>query len=749
MDFLNDIRKETLIICNKECKNKIIQRNKLLPIKIMDMEEFMRMYLFSYDDKAIIYIMNKYNIKYEVALIYIKNLYYINKDNYGIKKLDFLCQIKKELLDNGLLKENSLFREYVKNIDIVIYGMRLDKFYINLFKELNYKVIDREYQNYQHLIYSFETMEDEVYYVAHQICLLIDKGIDINKIKLCNVDKEYYNTIERIFSLMGLKVNISYKTLLSSYPMVNRFIDLYKKTDLTEALNSIDNDDPNYDRIIDIINDYIKYDNKELIIYKLEHCYITNNKYSNGIEIIDYMNYISNDDEYIFMLSFNDTVIPNSYKDINYITDNICNYLELDSTRVKNEYLREDIIKAIKDIKNLVITYKNRDLKKNYYPSTLCSYFKVISGNINEKISYSETYNKLRLGIYIDNYMKYGYKDNLLDILYNNYSIEYNSFSNKFTGINRVCDKLRLSYSKMQIYNKCAFRYYLSDILKLDIFDENFSTVIGSLVHFVMEKCLSNNEMDVEKYVKIFLGERTFTNKERFFLDKYIEAIHELINQVMLEKEYSLFNQAMYEKKIDIDFGNNVSFVGIIDKVLYYVDNDITYVSLIDYKTGNDPISLKYLQYGLNIQLPIYLYLSTKMDFKKVFYTGFYLQKFNITDKDYRLVGYSNSDKSILAYGDKGYDNSKIIKGMKTLKDGTFSRYTKVLSNDDINKIIEITERKILEVIDNIKKNQFSINPKVSEGKNIGCEFCKFKDICFVTSQDKVEIKKEEFGGEE
>jgi len=123
------------------------------------------------------------------------------------------------------------------------------------------------------------------------------------------------------------------------------------------------------------------------------------------------------------------------------------------------------------------------------------------------------------------------------------------------------------------------------------------------------------------------------------------------------------------------------------------------------------------------------------------------LQKLNINDKDYRLVGYSNSDKDILSIIDKNYDNSKIIKGMRTLKDGSFSSYTKVLNNEDIDKIKDISEEKIKEVIDNIKNNNFVINPKVVDGKNIGCDFCKFRDICFVKKRDKVEIVLEDFGG--
>ena len=301
----------------------------------------------------------------------------------------------------------------------------------------------------------------------------------------------------------------------------------------------------------------------------------------------------------------------------------------------------------------------------------------------------------------------------------------------------------------MQNYNKCAFKYYLTDILKLDIYEENFSTVIGSMVHFVLEQCLSNNETDIDKYVTIFIGDKTFTKKENFFLEKYKECIRELLNEIKLEKEYTIFKDAMYEKKIEIDYGNNISFIGIIDKVLYYQDDDTTYVALIDYKTGADQITLKYLKYGLNIQLPIYLYLSSKLNLKNIVYSGFYLQKFNITEKDYRLIGYSNSDKAVLERFDREYYNSKIIKGMKTKNDGSFYKSAKVLSNDEIKEITDITENQIKNVIENIQNNNFDINPKISEGKNISCTYCKFKDICFVTKLDEVTIEPKEYGGEE
>ena len=536
---------------------------------------------------------------------------------------------------------------------------------------------------------------------------------------------------------------------LASFSYVKNFIRLYNENDLNYAIENIDKNNKLYENIIDVINKYIKYNNKDLIVYKLEHTNVSSYKYDNGIEIIDFLEYDCSDLDYVFMLGFNDGIIPNSYKDIDYITDNIKNFVNLDTTKDKNKYLREDILKSIYNIKNLIITYKLKDTKRTFYPSSMCMYFNVVSGNVDTDSSYSEVYNKIKLTRSIDNYIKYGYKDKQFDVLYNNFNVNYNTFNNEYSLINRVMDKLTLSYSKMQIYNKCAFRYYLSDVLRLDIFEENFSTVIGSMVHYVMEKCLSNDDMDTDRYVLEFLGDRKLSNKEKFFLEKYKVCIKELLEQVILEREYGSYDKAMYEEKIDVNYGDNIKFTGIIDKILYKEDGDNTYVTLIDYKTGNDDISLKYLNYGLNIQLPLYLYLSNYLNLRNVLYSGFYLQKFNIIDKDYRLIGYSNSDRNILSVLDNNYDNSKIIKGMKTLKDGNFSSYTKILSNEDINKIKDITKEKIEEVINNIKNNKFDINSKISGDKNIGCEYCKFRDICFVKKKDKVEIIPEEFGGED
>ena len=195
--------------------------------------------------------------------------------------------------------------------------------------------------------------------------------------------------------------------------------------------------------------------------------------------------------------------------------------------------------------------------------------------------------------------------------------------------------------------------------------------------------------------------------------------------------------------------------MGKIDKVLYKEEDDITYLVVIDYKTGSTNINLK--EYGIwsqdyNYQY-IYIYL-VRWNLKNVKVVGFYLQKlFNTTldnSKDYdsarennlRLEGYSIDEENILSKFDTTYNDSKLIKGMKTTSKG-FSTYSKVLSEEEIDDMLDNTDKLIDKAIDNILEADFEINPKVINGENVSCSFCEYRDICYLREKDKVYINKD------
>ena len=274
-------------------------------------------------------------------------------------------------------------------------------------------------------------MDEEVDYIAYKICELIDSGIDINNIKLTNVNSDYYNTIDRIFKMYNLPINIINSSIYGT-DICNFFIDNYNG-DISITINKLKEkyNSELVDIIIDICNKYAHYNDynkvQDIIINDLKNTLIPNKKLKNKIDIIDYKNDYFND-EYVFMLSFNQENIPVIYKDEDYISDILKDNLLLDNTVDKNKQELELTIKKIKIIKNLIITYKLKTPFNTYFKSNLINIlgYNVEHVNTNKLISFSNLNNKLKCGKMLDDLVKYGSINNDLDLYYNNYKIDYN-----------------------------------------------------------------------------------------------------------------------------------------------------------------------------------------------------------------------------------------------------------------------------------------------------------------------------------
>ena len=104
------------------------------------------------------------------------------------------------------------------------------------------------------------------------------------------------------------------------------------------------------------------------------------------------------------------------------------------------------------------------------------------------------------------------------------------------------------------------------------------------------------------------------------------------------------------------------------------------------------------------------------------------------------LNGYSNIDQDTLYEFDKTYKMSKYIKSMKVLNNGNFFKYSKVLTDEEIEVLINMVDDKIDNSITLINNGCFNISPKRTEKEMLGCKFCKYNDICFKESKDDVYI---------
>ena len=310
----------------------------------------------------------------------------------------------------------------------------------------------------------------------------------------------------------------------------------------------------------------------------------------------------------------------------------------------------------------------------------------------------------------------------------------------------------------MEMYNECAFHYYLSKVLKIDIYEENFKTIIGTIVHHILEIALKK-EINIDAEIMQFVKDKDYAlgAKEFFYLEKLSKELELIIKVIKEQEKKTKLNNYLFEEELYVykDYGNiAVTFKGLIDKVMYTIWNEKEVLAVVDYKTGGAKVDLTNLEFGLNLQLPIYLYLLKKSErFKEAIIGGFYIQKVlnkipDVSDKskeiqikeNLRLQGFSNSDEKILELLDEEYQNSTLIKNLKYKKDGSISTRAQVLSNEEMEELTYQVEEEIDKCVENILDGDFRINPKVMNKINISCTYCKFRDICYVSKKDEVMI---------
>ena len=750
---------QKLIICPNDTKLQLLgNNNELTNIKYMTKSEYLNKYYFSYDDRALYYLMDKYNLNVDVVKVCLNNLYVINEDKgYKDEKLKYLREIKIDLISNKLLTYSPTFKKYLDNFDVEVKGY----YDLDLFEEkaLNYKFTYKD-SNINVPVIEYQTLEEEVNGICIKIIDLINNGVDINKIYLTNISEEYLYTIKKLFNYYKIPINLNLKNSIYSSKIVNNY--------LLEGILNIEDTSITNRKLISVINSLTDLDKstdtyKKILIDKLKNTYYPPIKYNNAVEIKDLFTNEFFDDEYVFVLGFNQDSLPKVRKDIDYISDNIKEEVDMYSTKYLNNREKDIVKYLLSKIPNLYLSYKLESAFNEYFPSSLIKELDLeVIKEEKDNYQYSNIYNKIRLTEMLDRYNLYNEKDNLLDLLNSHYKIPYNTYNNGFTGINNdlyirsIIRPLRMSYTSLNSYNECAFKYYLKYVLKVDSYEDTFEAFIGSMYHKILSLYKKYN-FDFEKEYNKYLETRELSLKEKLLLVRIKKELLEFINVLKDQEDYTTYNDELYEQeaKVTIDKKVSVEFIGYIDKIMYRKNIEDTYFSIIDYKTGTIDTHIEPMKYGLHMQLPVYLYL---IHYGKVFanpiFTGIYYQNIlfkyptwsNKLEKEektkYYLNGYSTDQLDILESFDRTYKDSEYIKSMKYSTDKGFSSYSKVIDNDTLYKLIKYTKNEINTKLDDILNSNFIINPKSYAGKNVACEYCKFKDICYMNDSDIVNYPK-------
>lgn len=789
MEVLNQITAPTLFITSNKMKKQLLRKlsnNKtLVPIKFMDLEEFLTNYFFKVKKEAYFYLKEREQKKISILEEEINCLPFLTRTAYQSEKLNHLREILTELERENLLETNPFFHSYLETVSIIVYGYDLDPFYKNLFDQLHAKILKPCFlEKRKPVVYKFYDIEEEIGFVGGEILKKLQTGVSIDQIKILSLPEEYRNPVRRIFSLLHLPVETEeeskiFETSLGQSTLkylgeVKSLEELQKKIELEFQ------EEAGVSSIVNILNEYSwfsgsPFELKDFLENDFKKASLSREHLKNKIECVSKEEIDPNN--YYFLLGFNKENIPKVYQDEDFLTDKEKMELGLFTSNQKNKQEKENWKELLLQVPQLVITYKEKSAFNSWNESLLIEEMALEVKEENSSYQNSNLYNQVLLARYLDKLNKYGIMEKDLEVLYHTYSsLPYMTYDNQFSGIHPddlksyLNHKLLLSYSSINNFYKCGFRYYLSNILKVDPFESTFFTDIGSIFHNVLDHSLEPDfdfpsffEKEVEKY--------NFSVREMVLLDKLKEELLFDIEVLKRQKEHTFLQTEYHEEKFYLPISKKdnleTTFMGVTDKIMALEENLHTYLSIIDYKTGKLPDNLNNVIYGIGMQLPIYLYLvnrSNKFSSPKI--VGIYLQRIINKEirrqikKDYKtekenslkLVGFSTDNEEWLERFDDTYQDSSVIKGLKKGKNG-FYQYSKVLSEEKFKKLENIVHEKIIEADQKIRKADFQINPKKIGKELVGCEFCKYKDICFRKEEDIVFLKEHKnldfLGGEE
>lgn len=137
-----------------------------------------------------------------------------------------------------------------------------------------------------------------------------------------------------------------------------------------------------------------------------------------------------------------------------------------------------------------------------------------------------------------------------------------------------------------------------------------------------------------DKYIDEHKDDIEFTNKVNYFLKVLRKEIHFVVDAIKEQYMHSSHNEVLTEKRIEVDVERKIKtkIKGFVDKILVMNNN----LLVIDYKTNNKEVDRDLFEFGIGIQLPIYLYLLKCLD-SNYQVAGMYLQHILDLNQDYDI----------------------------------------------------------------------------------------------------------------
>ena len=158
-----------------------------------------------------------------------------------------------------------------------------------------------------------------------------------------------------------------------------------------------------------------------------------------------------------------------------------------------------------------------------------------------DNIRYSKKHTLFEVSKYYDLNRLYGVYNKWMET-FSESELEFNTYDHTYKGITGFDQhqELTLSYTQIDDYMKCPFKYYLKHILNVDEFIGNFKTEIGILFHDILEH--SNQDINLDDY-KEEIFNKFETYKDRYFAEKVLPDVLKVIKKNNELHQVTLLNK--------------------------------------------------------------------------------------------------------------------------------------------------------------------------------------------------------------
>jgi ATP-dependent helicase/nuclease subunit B len=466
----------------------------------------------------------------------------------------------------------------------------------------------------------------------------------------------------------------------------------------------------------------------------------------------------------IYLLSFNDGVLPKIEEDVALLTDS--DIAEMESfglefggrISVLNERYKDELWQLLQNESDVFASYVcEENGKKSYDLKLLSEQFNIEKEKSSH--SYISTLNtcidsekfaslvstkangKELVGAITDKKLKASLVKAIGGIVEDNYSFE--------KGIKELSLPLTsTSVSSLQSYYSCPFSYFCKSVLRIKKKEDGKVTPIdvGNIIHETLSEFLQlENKDPIDEKVTDIVNKRLLENPK-----STIEANKAVVDRLKIEavKICKIAHEQICKgkytvKECEIPFGREesklktiafdgvsgeVKLVGAIDRI----DEWNGRARVIDYKTGSGgKFSYSDIYYGTKLQLPLYMAVAMENNYKP---GGFFyfpiVESWSEEDSACKLSGaFEKSDDNVLAMEHGSISEGATVFDMPLSKRTGEANRKNGLTEDGIKEVCNYAIRMAQNAVNAIENGDYRALP-IKTAKGTVCDFCDFAGVC-------------------